>query len=381
MNYFKTVLTYKIRVVSILFVFLSNSSFAQNDIFGISQFYQSEQGMKEWNSLHWNNGIARTIQHVDPYDPTDWTEDHSASKSGIYIDGTGIMTMFGSPRFHVNPQRKSKVDSQAFKNIEFTAYYRKKGITGLDYGGMIVGMRGSANGHGSSDGDECDAMCYMARFRNDGKWDFEKELKHPNSSYFSTSGYMKQDQLWKGKKLPENKWIGMKYILENINQNKAVRLRLYIDSISNGNPKNGGVWQMVGEVIDTGVNWPVSDITGCQYTDKFRIITDGGNVFFRTDIDTAQYKMVTIREINSIPTQTPEIQVDNYQTKLVKNGVKIKIITNEVILKVELIDFFGRIIKTTSLFNGFINISALSSGLYFIRIQTGEKIVIRSFIV
>ncbi len=293
---------------------LNEKALAQIDIFGITQFYPTKQGSLEWNSLHWANGIDRTIKYAsDPYDPTDWTEDHSATSPGFHIDGKGMMSMSGSPRFHINPLRNTKVSPQTFTNIEFTAYYRRKGLNGLNWGGMIVGMRGSALGHGSPGGNDCDALCYMARFRDDGKWDFEKELKHSGTTYYSGSGYMKQDPLWGGKILPENKWIGMKYILVNINNNTDVRLRVYIDSISNGNPVNGGVWQLVGDITDDGTNWQGADISGCSYTDKYMPILSGGNVFMRTDNDTAQYKMVSIREIdpfNGFGCSQPELGTD-----------------------------------------------------------------------
>jgi hypothetical protein len=160
-------------------------------------------------------------------------------------------------------------------------------------------MRGSSLGHGSSGGNVCDAQCYQARFRNDGKWDFEKELKHPASTYYSGSGYNTQDPLWKGSKLPEAKWIGMKYILYNNASNTQVTLEVYIDSTSNADPSNGGNWKLVGKVTDTGSNWPGGDISGCSYTDNYKPILNGGNVYWRTDGDQAEYKYVTIREIET----------------------------------------------------------------------------------
>ena len=276
---------------------------AQTDTFGIVQYYPTKKGTIEWNSAHWANGITRTIHYSsDTYDPTNWTEDHSATSPGFYIDGKGIMTMSGTPRFHINPLISTKVTPQKFTNIEFTEFYRKKGRNGADYGGMVVGMRGAAKGHGSSSGNDCDAQCYMARFRNDGKWDFEKELKHPNTTYYSGTGYMKQDPLWNGKKLPENRWIGMKYILINLANDTKVRLMVYIDSVSNGVPQNA-VWKLVGNITDDGTNWQGADISGCTYTNKFMPITNGGNVFLRTDNDTAQYQMVSVREIDTVKNQ------------------------------------------------------------------------------
>jgi hypothetical protein len=295
----------KLTLLALLIITsLGSSIFGQipKNVFGFTQFYPGKSGYRSWTSEHWNNGIARTFSYSsDPYDPTDWTEDRSASGPGFTVDGKGVMKMSGGPRFHVNPLRSSKVAAQKFTNIEFTAYYKKTGTSGQNYGGMVVGMRGASNGHGSSGGNNCDAQCYMARFRNDGKWDFEKELKHPASTVYSGSGYNTQDPLWKGKKLPENKWIGMKYILINNAANTQVTLEVYIDSTSNANPINGGNWVLVGKVTDAGNNWPGGDITGCSYTNKYMPIIIGGNVFWRTDNDQAEYKFVTIREIETTP--------------------------------------------------------------------------------
>jgi hypothetical protein len=281
------------------------------DVFGIAQFYPSAASSREWTSAHWNNGVSRNIKYAsDPYDPTDWTEDHSGGTNGFQIDGNGVMSMSGSsPRFHINSLRTNKVAAQFYLNVEFTAYYRRVGSTGANYGGMVVGTRSAPLGHASSGGNDCDATTYYARFRNDGKWDFEKELKHPNSDYWSGSGFHTQDPLWAGNTpLPQNKWIGMKYIITNIENNTKVRLEVYIDSTSNGNPVNGGNWKKVGEVIDAG-SWPAasSNITGCSYTDPTTVILQGhGTLLLRTDGDQADYKMVSVREIDtSVPSSYP----------------------------------------------------------------------------
>jgi len=296
-----------VKKVVLLFLFFS---FACNiiaqkkdnkDQFGIAKFYPTKEGSIEWNSTHWNNGISRNIKYSkDKYDPTNYTEDHSGSTTGIEVDGKGIMKMAGgSPRFHINSLDATKVKKQYYLNIEFTAYYRRTGNTGADYGGMVVGVRSGPLAHSTNGGNDCDATTYYARFRHDGNWDFEKELKHPASSYFTSNGLNKSESLWNGNKMPENKWIGMKYIVYNMENNTKVKLELYIDTLSNGNPINGGIWTKVGEIIDAG-NWPsqTSLITGCAYTNPNKIITEGnGTCLLRTDGDAAEYKMVSLREI------------------------------------------------------------------------------------
>lgn len=275
------------------------SAAAPLDTFGIVQLRPSLQGSRAWTSAHWANGVPRTLKYApDPHDPTGWTDDHSSSSDGFRINGSGTMSMSGGgPRFHINSTLAGKVQAQAFLNTEFTAYYMRRGANGANWGGMIVGARSGPLGHASNGGNDCDATTYYARFRNDGKWDFEKELKHPGSTYWSGSGFNTQDPLWRGARLPQNRWIGMKYLVHNIPGRKHVRLELYIDTLSNGSPAGGGTWQLVGAVTDSG-NWPSGDVSGCAYDQKAVIDPGHGTFLLRTDNDTAVYKFVSIREID-----------------------------------------------------------------------------------
>jgi len=270
------------------------------DTFGVARFLPTKPGTREWTSAHWANGKARRVKYdVDAYDPTDWTDDHSGSTDGFWIDGTGVLQMSGgSPRFHINSLRSGPVGTQFFLNTEFTAYYRRAGTTGPAYGGLVVGARSDPLGHASSGGDDCDATTYYARFRHDGKWDFEKELKHPTSDYWSGSGFHTQDPLWGGRALPQHRWIGMKYLVWNLPGGKGVHLESWIDSVSGGVPGQA-VWSKVGEVLDTGTFAAApSAISGCSYSDPATVIDPGhGTFLLRTDGDTAQYKLVTLREI------------------------------------------------------------------------------------
>lgn len=281
-----------------LMVFTGAFAQAQPDTFGLSRLYPSAPGIREWSSAHWGNGHARTVKYApDPDDATGWTEDHSGSTDGFRIDGKGVLTLSGgSPRFHINSLLTSKVPAQFYRNVEFTAYAMSKGEQGANYGGFVVGLRSGPLGHASSGGDDCEATTYYARFRNDGKWDFEKELKHPGSTYWSGSGFGKQDPLWGGSKLPRNRWIGMKYVVRDLDSGASVRLELYIDSTSGGNPANGGDWKKVGEVLDNG-NWPSGDVSGCGFAQNKVISPGHGTVLWRTDGDTVLYKWVSIREI------------------------------------------------------------------------------------
>lgn len=280
------------------------------DTFGVQKFYPTKAGTVEWNSAHWAGGAAYTLSDwsEDSHDPLNWTEDHSSDEpSGAFrIDGKGVMQMVATEaRFHINSQKSYADKKQFFLNTEFTAYF-KSVQKGEDYSGMVMGVRTQANAHGS-DGDLCNATTYYARFRYDGKWDFEKELKHPGSYYTSgstASDVGVQPRLWDNSRmLPTDRWIGMKYIAYNLNST-TVHLEVWIDSTTNGEATGGGKWEKVGEANDDGTLWPgasygAATIDGCSYSDSKTAITEGlGTALMRVDSDTPYYKKVSLREID-----------------------------------------------------------------------------------
>jgi len=268
------------------------------DSFGISKFFATKKGYTDWQSS-WNNGISRSVGsgERDPKDPTGYTH-RRGNAEFLRIDGKGIMKMGGSqPRIYINPYdgKDTKNPDQFFKNIEGTVYYKRTGSDGANWGGLIMGLRSGPSGHSSAsyspDADYCDANTYYARIRHDGKWDFEKELKHSKST---SAGYTKIYP----EGLPANKWIGMKFIAYNIENDTQVKLELWIDDSSNGDTTNGGEWRLLGTKVDDG-NWVDTDVKGCSFTSNKIILEGGGAAFIRnTDIAKAEYKNFSIREID-----------------------------------------------------------------------------------
>lgn len=305
----------------------NSASEAPLDTFGIEKLYPSKAGTVEWNSAHWANGNSREITWSgDKDDPLGYTDNHSDGDAPVdfIIDGEGVMQMLPkSPRFHINSLASGASLQQFYRDVEFTAYYRRGeasvGNGEKDYGGMVLGLRSGPLGHGSSGGNNCDASTYYARIRHDGKWDFEKEWKHPSSYYQSMGVIGKQTPLWGGKRLEANRWIGMKFVIYNLDET-SVKMEMYIDSTSggvpdklpNGNPANAK-WELVGTAIDAGKDWSgvgrdVATVEGCaEYnglTDAYAPILEGhGTALMRTDspVDNAvqaEYKFVSIREID-----------------------------------------------------------------------------------
>jgi hypothetical protein len=276
------------------------------------QVLPTKAGTREWNSAHWNNGHARLVQYDgDPYDPTGWTDNHSSSSGdSLYINGSGMLMIKGSgPRFHLNSTEEYSgsdptpfVAPQFFLNTEATGYYRRLTTGGSAYDGMEIQVRTDPLAHGSEGGNVCNATGLASRFRDDGKWDWEKELKHPASTVYSTK-YNSDAPLFGKGAMPLNRWVGMKYIVYNIDNNTHVRLETYIDTISDvtsAAPANGGHWELVGSMVDSGSNWPGSDISGCpDLTQNMAITVGHGTMLIRTDGEACNWKFFSVREIDA----------------------------------------------------------------------------------
>jgi hypothetical protein len=262
------------------------------DVFGIKKIYKDDLNGPQWNALHWAKGGSRTVisGSKDPYDPTKCSENRG--NVTWTIDGQGNLIFNGTrsgttePRFHLN-----NPSAYFFENVECTFYYKRITDTNVNWGGAIIGVRSGPNGHSISS-EYCDAHTYYQRFRHDGNIDFEKELKHPDSSVKGTLN------IWNGGRLPFNKWIGYKSITRNAGTTSVgVRLELYID-LTEG--LNGGTWTKLGEVRDTGGWAPPQAGTPCSYPADYIPIPGGGVIVLRnTGVTNCQYKWMTVRAITS----------------------------------------------------------------------------------
>lgn len=272
------------------------------DVFGVRRFYADATPAAFWDSKHWQSGGARalalSVGGRDSTDPTGWSQMRGSGDPQLYITDVGTLDMSGGqPRLYINPFLAGDSDPQNaeyfFENVEFTGYFRRLSETGAAYGGFTVGVRSGPLGHGSADGDDCDATTYYSRLRNDGQWQFQKELKHPDSAVVASK------TVFSNEPLPLNQWIGMKFVVYTL-ADGAVRLQAWIDF---SEAEAGGDWQLLGEYLDDG-QWLVDadygslSAEGCQYGENKIISPGGGTVFVRNTDGHGEYKWLSVREIN-----------------------------------------------------------------------------------
>lgn len=285
------------------------------DAFGIEGRYPSRDGTREWSSLHWSEGGARTLDGRDPFDPSGWSQRRGTGS--VSIDGSGVASLAGTqPRLYINPYPDGSSDpaeaEQRFIDTEVSVWFRRVSAAGASYGGLVVGLRSGPMGHGAAGGDNCGATTHYARLRNDGGWDFAKELRHP------AAAAMQAQPVWSGEPLPLNQWIGLRYVAYTP-VGGGVKLELWIDRDSGG--AGGGDFELLGSYHDTG-QWNAdasngqTDASGCSYDADALIEPGGGVVLIRNTSDLAdeplsEYRWLSIREI--VAPDSERIFVDGLQ--------------------------------------------------------------------
>lgn len=146
-------------------------------------------------------------------------------------------------------------------------------------------------------------------------------------------------------------------------------------------------------MIDIGTNWPAnpSPITGCSYSNPRIIINPGhGTFLLRTDGDQAEYKMVTIREIDITQScsvlavmsasSAPEIIVSpnpnngNFTIRIPK--------ASSIGCRFSITDIHGKEVFTAdaSQISEQIELSGLKPGVYFVRFQTSDGVIVKKFL-
>ncbi len=215
--------------------------FLAMDPFGISKLHPTVG--REWFSK-WK-GKSRQFTGVDPGDP--WFDaDHGDAR--YEVDGKGSLLASGpTVRMYVHDPLKRLEWSE---NLEITVYCRRINETKLvSYSGLQIFARTDHGTTGNENKNLCDDRGYAAKVTIDGRWEFEKEIRHGDSNGTAIAGTVRP---WR--ELPVGQKVGVKFILRNIASNLQVKLEVYRD-LTDG--LNGGTWEKMTEFVDTGSNFGV----------------------------------------------------------------------------------------------------------------------------
>lgn len=274
---------------------------ASRDRFGITRLYPTAQGGLEWSSK-WDNGDARQFgNRVDPDDS--WFE--TTHGIGNYtVDGKGTLTASGNyTRMYVHDPANVREWSE---NLEITMYVNRINETQLvDYSGVQIFARTNHGTNGNENRNFCDDRGYGVLILTDGRWKIEKETAH-----HLANGYVDLPGIKPWDELPKDTWVGVKFVLRNMDNDTKVKLELYRDMTDGF---NGGRWEKMYEFTDNGTNFGVgygackpsinpalplvhSQIEATSETRKPML-----TVYARNEYGTMEYSNFTIREINPLP--------------------------------------------------------------------------------
>lgn len=262
--------------------------------------YNSSLCINEWTSRFWDNGVPRkfTKSINDPYDNTNIARFNGDSTCSYTFNGDGIMNMLGRyPRLYIE---------DIYNNVEATMYYRKNTLNGKDSDGISFGIRSSLDGHLKNskiyNHHWMNTHTYYGRIRHDGRYDICKEQIHGQkfSCFPKSKPYLYEDK----RRLPKNKWFGMKFIVVNICPEKVL-LQLWIDRKSNAEEdemQKKENWELLLEIVDSYGVFPSSDNDKVELyrLDRNIPFITPGMVFIRNGFiykGESLYKYVSVREI------------------------------------------------------------------------------------
>lgn len=288
------------------------------DQFGILTKYPTLLNGRTWYS-NWNTPAhAISSGDFDPYD-------HQFQARGdgyAQVKGDGTLSLSGSaPRVYVyDPSLANK-----WKNVEITFYAKRVSAEYYaSYQGITAGARS-----GTHDDVKYPNVCidntgypdgaYNGRLTYDGRADYVKEVLYHRADAISGDDSGKSplikaafpnantpiDSKTRFHTMPQNTWIGYKFVVMNSNNDTSVKLETWID-LTDG--ANGGTWTKINEFTDSGgwaatyfyatnskTKWP------CPTVKPDNVITSAmPYVFIRADnVKEIDYKKFSIREINS----------------------------------------------------------------------------------
>jgi hypothetical protein len=302
------------------------------DKFEITKKFDTTQGGREWFS-NWDNGKQRELK-AKSYDDEDKEFYVGAIHEGS-IDGNGVLSYGGNNcRFYIVDDNEKP--SKTWKNVEITVYgkriddvhknedfkeAKRNDKSKYDISQFRIAARSNHFYHPIND-CPCSARSYFGEFNFNGKTYIRKEIAHPAYAAKKPDD-LKDKKNWKDtpdNEFPKNKWIGMKVIVRNMDNDSAVRTEVYRD-LTDG--EDGGEWEKLMEFDDNG-GWTaekdddLKKLKGILQDDKVDkddecldkkwekqdpIVTQAAHSCYirSNNIYEAQLKKFSVREIDPLP--------------------------------------------------------------------------------
>lgn len=259
------------------------------DLFGITKIYPTKIGGPKWQ-MNPDDILSDTQFSTIP--PPSSTCATLATCTLLYQNIAENDWHAARMDVPVNEGIRMVVQSQPdlWLNTEMTAYYKLG--NSLFYPQEFVHVIRSGTPHASI----CQGYSYYAGIGFDGNVaKIQKSLYHGGDRLgYSQTFYIR------GITTPlDDRWIGMKTVTYNVNNDSAVKIEIWLDNLADNN------WQKVYEQTDNGWSVPgdpanygcINPITGLPRTSNDIILWGGTEQQFRADNAEIDFKSLSIREI------------------------------------------------------------------------------------
>ncbi|HSB56898.1 MAG TPA: HYR domain-containing protein [Nitrosopumilaceae archaeon] len=261
-----------------------------NDQFGIKKIYPSKAEGQKWYMNTENIVNDAMFSTIPPASttcttPTTCTLLYKNVSENIWHEERKDVPANEGIRMVVQAQ-----PDKPWLNTEMTGYYRLK--SSIYYPQEFIHVIRSGTPHAST----CQGYSYYAGISFDGSVaKIQKALYHGGDGL----GYS-QTFFTRGVTTPlDNRWIGMKTVTYNVDNNTAVKIEIWLDEFANNN------WRKVYEQVDNGWGIPgdpanygcINPLTGLPRTSNDIILWGGTEQQFRADNAEIDFNLLSIREI------------------------------------------------------------------------------------
>ena len=239
--------------------------------------------------MRWYDSWANSTNVLD--DPWLWSGSYDVRYE---LDGEELVITGETHRLYVSDPEKER----QWGDVEVTVYFKRVADDGIPYSGMTSVVRTNHGVTGDLYEDPCDSRGLSGRLRNDGRVDFGKESRHPETESIDAR------VIWPDG-LPTDKWIGYKHIVYDLPDGSVVQ-EIWIDRDADD------TWVQIAQHIDNGEGWGRSacadgiDPEMALTNDPERAGSESGkpnlSVYFRADglwEDGLTYKWASVREIEA----------------------------------------------------------------------------------
>jgi hypothetical protein len=290
------------------------------DPHGIKMIYESEDDdsplsftendwFSKWETHHQHIQITSTFQ-TEPNDSRVVLRGSGVVE--IPSDNSGELISTGSPRVYI-----SGASGVFWEDVELTAYgkyIRDYGNGSKSNSGLTLVARSShslysasacrQNIYAGETCSPCKAAGYYARiYRHPGTGKdeimFQKEYYHGETGTVYTA--TRRANYFQDGRLPENQWIGMKFVVYTVPNTNQVQLELYYDGTDG---TDGGEWILIHSSIDNPAEpWRASSNKSvpseCPVQNGDTVLGPQHDCILRSDSSIVRWKKASARRISS----------------------------------------------------------------------------------